>query len=495
MSGEKEVRLRESEYSRIMQAARQVETQQSQARALEAQLQQTQRRIQEQQRAADLRQQVFNKTIGTLSEELQASTRGFQDRLARQQQEHARTAQRLEKDISQRLKNQQQQFSRSIGELDQRLAGQGEEFSRRAQQLDQTVEKQRQEYLGLIAEQANDVQKQFASIARQQRNAQEHAEQWLADTRSILDYMERHQRHQQHAPGALADLKNEFAISQRNIQDGHYEAAIAGGQALYGKALKLRAEIEFRQMEWETYYTEALIGVRAQLAALAVQESARWTFDSEEGSKELDAEIDYWSDGALTALKTRIEESLASLENASPPLSLDELKQRIQSNQTYQDELVAIITRAKEKLISSQLRALIALDLVNELANSGWQLDDATWQGEGADGKGFKNSYHLKLSDQGQNEMITLILPEETPQGQIENRVQFAYYPLDNNDSRFAANQTARLNDTLVRLGLTQERLQCVPGHERTIRGDASRRDFEKIRMTPPTPTRGKPQG
>lgn len=288
-------------------------------------------------------------------------------------------------------------------------------------------------------------------------------------------------------PGALADLQSEFTITQRNIQQGHYEAAIAGGQATYGKALKLRAEIEFRQIEWETYYNEALTGVRAQLASLAVQQTARWTFDSEEGSKELDAEIDYWSDGTLTALKTRIEESLVSLEKRSATISLDALKQRIQANQADQAELEGIVMRAKEKLISSQLRALIALDLVNELANSGWQVDDAVWQGEGADGKGFKNSYHLKLSDQGQNEMITVILPEDTPQGQIENRVQFAYYPRDNNDSRFAANQTARLNETLVQLGLTQERLQCVPGHERTIRGDTSRRDFEKIRMKPPT--------
>jgi hypothetical protein len=82
--------------------------------------------------------------------------------------------------------------------------------------------------------------------------------------------------------------------------------------------------------------------------------------------------------------------------------------------------------------------------------------------------------------------MITIVLPEETPVGAIENRIQFAYYPRDNNDAKFAARQTERLGRTLAKLGLTQEGLRCVPGHERTIRGDEVRRDFAKIGATAP---------
>jgi hypothetical protein len=84
--------------------------------------------------------------------------------------------------------------------------------------------------------------------------------------------------------------------------------------------------------------------------------------------------------------------------------------------------------------------------------------------------------------------MVTIIVPEPTPLGEIKNRVQFAYYPKNNNDTRFAAKQTAALQQMLMNKGLTSEPLQCMPGHERTTRGDEIRRDFAKVRQT----TRGK---
>lgn len=487
MSGEKEVRLREGEYRRLMSAARQVENEQSRASALDAQMREARRQIDAQQRAADQRRHAYDQAIGHLSQELRTSTREFHQRLARQQKEHAGHLQRMEKETSQRLAQQQRAFARSIGQLDQRLNEQRVEYTRRLDQVDQRLAGQRKEYLDLIAEQAAEVQKQFASIEQRRLNAQQHAEQWLMDARVILDYIDQHQRHEQFAPGELAVLQNELAMSRRNIDAGHEQAAIATGQALYGKALKLQAEIAFRQMEWETYYAEALTGARAHLAALEAQQIARWVFDTDQGSQELDAEVDYWSDGALSSLQGRVEQSIATLEQQPHTLTLDDLKQRIAANQDGMAELETIVTGAKERLIASQLRVNIAEDVLAELEAEGWRLQDHVWEGQDADaGKGWKNAYHLKLRDQAGDEMITIVLPEETPIGSIENRVQFAYYPKDNNDAKFAARQTERLNRTLAKLGLTQAGLRCVPGHERTLRGDETRRDFDKVRVTVP---------
>ncbi len=453
MSGEKEVRLRESEYHRLMNAARRVENEPSRAAALAAQLRQAQRRMEEQRAAADQRQQAFAGAIGNLSQELQASTRDFH----------------------QQLQAQRTEYTRGLEQLDQRLAG------------------QRQEYLGLIAEQAAQVEQQFARIEQHRRDARQAAAPWLADARVILDYIDQHQRHTQFAPGQLDLLNGDWTLSRRNLDAGHEQAAIATGQALYAKAIKLQAEIEFRQLEWDTFFNEAITGARAQLATLEAQRSARWVIDTEQGSQELEAEIDYWSDGALSALQTRVEQAIATLEQQPPTLTLDDLKHQIATNQEALADLERIITGAKERLIASQLRVTIAQDLLDDLGRSGWALEDSVWEGETADGKGWKNSYHLRLKDLGGNEMITVIIPEDRPQGQIENRVQFAYYPKDNNDARFAAAQTARLNRTLVDLGLTREPLACVPGHERTIRGDEQRRDFERIRATaPPVSSRDK---
>ena len=530
MSGEKEVRLREGEYHRLMGAARQVDANQSHIRAMNKQLEQARKSMQRSQREADSRQKALQRSIGSLSGELQAATRDFQQGLERQRAAFSASVEQLDQQIAaqgqafarsvdqldQRIEGQRREFKQRADQLDQRISTQRDEyldlnaqqsaradqldqrlerqrleFTERAQQLDQRIANQRQEYLGLIAQQAAYVEKQFARLDQQERSAQQRAEQWIGDARVILDYIEQHQRHQQFAPGELEALKGELNQSRANVQQGHHQAAIATAQALYGKALKLQAEIEYRQLEWDTYHAEALKGARACLAELEVQETAQWAFDTEQGQHELAAEIDYWNDGALSALKHRVLAALETLERPGETLTLDDLKAQIAANQTLQAELADVITRAKERLIASQVRVNIAEDLLGDLEQSGWQLQDSVWQGEAADaGKGWKNSYHLKLQDLGGNEMITIILPEDTPRGQIENRVQFAYFPKNNNDARFAAAQTERLGNTLAKLGLTQERLQCVPGHERTIRGDEVRRDFETIRVTPPEPVR-----
>ena len=125
---------------------------------------------------------------------------------------------------------------------------------------------------------------------------------------------------------------------------------------------------------------------------MEAQRSARWVIDSEQGSQELEAEIDYWSDGALSALQTRVEQAIATLERQPPTLTLDDLKHQIAANQEALVELERIITGVKECLIASQLRVTIAQDLLDDLGRSGWALEDSVWEGETADGKGWKNS-------------------------------------------------------------------------------------------------------
>jgi len=85
---------------------------------------------------------------------------------------------------------------------------------------------------------------------------------------------------------------------------------LARSVAVVDLAVMLQAEIEMRALEWDAYYSEALTGARRQLAELESQETARWTFDTDQGSQELDAEIDYWTDGALTLFEDGAQRDL-----------------------------------------------------------------------------------------------------------------------------------------------------------------------------------------
>lgn len=434
MSGEKEVRLREGEYHRLMNTVKQSEVQQQRLQTLDRELAQARQQMQAKQQQTEQRQREFDRTVNKLSQELQATTREYQ----------------------------------------QNLRG-----------IHQKLDGQRSEYLELIAQQAAHMQHQFDKIARKEQSAKVAAEQWLQDAGHVLDYIATHQRHQQFAPGELQTLQSELNQSQNTAHQGHYQAAIATGQALYGKALKLQAEIEYKQLEWDSHHQLALEGIRKQLAEVDLQQQASWDFTDTESqsSQAIAAEIDYWTDGVLSAFQEQLQQQCAQLENTNEILTIDTLKQYIEQAPEREAELNAIVEQAKARLIASQLRTNIAEDLVEELASAGWQVQDSAWQGEEADGKGWRNSLHIKLKDMGDNEMITIVMPDEPRRGEVENRVQFAYYPHQNNDRHFANDQTRKLNGVLQKLELSDQPLQCVKGHEMTHRADEARRDFAKIKQ------------
>lgn len=450
MSGEKHapVRIYPGEYNRLMSSAQEVDNLRQRESARARQLEEAQRQIRRNQEEHDRRQKAFEQSVNKLSNELQATTRDFQ----------------------RRLNDQQKAFDQGFKDLGRR------------------IDAQRTEYLDLIARQTEQFNQQFDRIEQKERDAAQYAKQWQADTQIILDYIAQNLRHQQFTPGELAKLQTEQAMTQGNIQQGHYQAAIATGQALYGKALALQAEIEYRQAEWDAYYAEAQKGGRKLLAECETRQTSQWALDTEQGSETLDAEIDYWSNGALSRLRQTLEQHLEKLGRERETITLEQLKSAIAQNDQWQSELEQIVAQAKENLIASQLRVNLAQDLLDELAKSGWQIEDSAWEGSEQDQqRGWKSSYHVKLKNLGDDEMITIISPEPTPQGQIENRLQFAYYPKNNNDAKFAANQTASIQRLLVERGLTQESLRCTPGHERTIRGDEHRRDFARVRQSVPS--------
>ncbi|NCA72637.1 MAG: hypothetical protein EOM91_21795, partial [Sphingobacteriia bacterium] len=370
MSGEKEVRLSESNCRRLLSAARQIENSRSHGGVPDARQHRGQPPIETRQAAAERRQQAFERVVDNLSQDLQSTVRDLHRHL-----------------VGQRLTEQP------------------------VEHFDPYQPTERRDYLGPIAEQVAQIQERLASIEQFGLNAQRQAALWMADADLILDYIAQHQRHEQFAPGQIDLLSTDLAMSRRNLDADGAQAAITSGRLLCVNALRLLAEIEFRQLEWDIHYSQALTGARTQLAAAEAQRTARWVIDTQQGSQELDAEIDYWSDGGLSALRRRLEQSIATLEQPPQTLSLEDLKRTIAANQDAMVDLESIVTAAKERLIASQLRVTIAQELLEELDRSGWQLEDAVWQGEILDGRGWKNSYHMKLKDLGGNEMISVIIP------------------------------------------------------------------------------------
>jgi hypothetical protein len=434
MSGEKIVNLRESEHRRLMNAARLSEDLARREAAIQRELASAQAKIHDQQQASARREQEFDKAVNRLSEDLRDSAREFQQRLTQQQ----------------------------------------EAFSRETRRLDERLDRQEQAHQ-LLAE---FTQKGFARLDAQEKSAREYAEQWRRDAETIVAYIREHQQHGKFAPGKLAELEQDAATIRDNVARGHFEAAIAAAQTLYRRAMTVRTEIALAQAEWDAWLAEAEKSAATLLAEFDAKRIARWAIKSEEGGEhEIDAEIEYWSEGQFTALCQSVKEKAEDLRRNAAAKTVDELKQAVAAYGEARGELEKIIEAAKARQFSSITRFNIAETLAESLEAEGWAVKETAWEGAAQDARGgLINGFHTKLQDAAGtgDEIVTIIAPDNT--------VHFAYFPKDNHDTRFAANQTHKLNKLLNELELSEGELRCVAGHERTHRGEEQKRDFAAVR-------------
>jgi hypothetical protein len=470
MSGEKQARIRNTQLQRMARQMRMEQNQQDRAQRLEQELAAARRTAEQAQRASRDRQRAFDQTVASLSKQVQQSTREFDQRLKQEQERHAQAAAKHRAELA-----AQRSETRDLAQQQARQA-------RELQNMDQRMHAQRTEYLQLVSRQADQLRQVTDGLARKEADAQAAATLWLTDAEKILEHIQQQHRHALFRPGDLDRLQGEWRQSQANIQAGHFQAAIATGQALYRKALTLQAELEWLEQEWNAYYAEAQESVRRLLAECESNQTATFVFQGDGADKTMDAEIDYWTDGQLSALKIEAAGLSEELDATRDQLRLDRIKEVIEQSQTLQHRLLEVCDQARHVLAASQLRHNLADDVVEELAKRGWHVEDDAWEGEDADGRGWKNSLHVKLKNAANDEIITVVIPEHGPEGPA-NRIQFAFYPKDNNDAVFAGQQTRELEGVLQHGDSGATALRCVPGFEQKASGSPERRDFQAVRQ------------
>jgi hypothetical protein len=445
MSGEKLVNLREDEYWLLMGSVYQVQDLQKSNANVKKELKKAKTAIEQQQRSAQEREKAFSRQVDTLSDELRASARDFQ----------------------QKLHTQQQAFSRLEARQDRQEAA--------------------------FRELAADTAKQFASLARKEANSEAAARQWQQDAEILIAAIRDHTRHEKFAPRKLSALQSHVALSAGNLQRGDYQAALAVAQETYTNALEVQADIAFAEAEWNAWLNEANDVAAKLLAEIETQSLVQWSIGAEgDEQQQVEMETNYWSNGDFEALRRSVAARADALRDAAQ-LGVDDFKQAIADLKQESQALAAIIEQAKECQMSSIYRANIAGVLAEDLAQQGWQVVEGTWQGSAEDGRGeaLRNGgFYTKLQDisGNGNEIITIVEPTQGPDGKTRNNVRFAYFAKNNNDTHFAAEQTRQLNARLSELGIAEGSLQCVPGHETTHRGDEARRDFKAVSKQKPAP-------
>lgn len=459
MSGVKEtyVQLRSSEHARLMQGLRRQDDLDSALKAARRERDSVQQDLRRQQEAMERRGREFEQRLKGVSDEVRRVESGFNQKLAQQAQEFRQGMASLAQRLDTRLDQQREEYLDLI--------------ERQGRQFDTAMREQRRELEQQIGALATE-------IARKEGAKRERAGQWLADTRGLLDLIGREYRHDKFKPGALDRLRGELILAEGNVRAGDYEAAIGGIQRTFLEAQYLRQELEARELEWNAHLTMARRSAAEVLATCDAQDSCRFLLETEEGAEEVAGEVDFWTEGGLTRLRTEAAAEARRLD-AAEPLTLEALKESIARSGQWREECLALAERAKEALIASQLRNNMAQTIIGTLEGAGWAVADSTYAGED-----FRRAVHVRLEHLGGDEMVTVIAPEQA-QGAIRNRLDVFFYDRTTNDEANRERRLTAITGHLEAEGLSCGRPQCAPGTERVAEPPREHLDLERVRRAP----------
>jgi len=486
MSGEKDsiVNLRRSEYNRIMNSCQRADNLEA---GISRRLEQASSRLRQQMDSqigqVQQRQNRFESALSNMSGEMQRIERDNQTRL----RNLANNFQQGLNHLDQQINQQRREYMQKFAEHDQRLAA----HDRILEQQAQAIREQRREYMTLIQqqtehfaqaldEQRRELEGQIntiqSHIVAKEQHAQGQAQQWLQNTQALLNAIDESYDHQKFKPGELAKLRSELQIAEGNIALGHYEAAISTTQRTYLHSQELRLELERLTLEWNAYLTAARQNAAEVLAACDTHQTAQFTFETEEGAEEVAAEVNFWTYGALSELRQQVVEEQQKLESPQN-LSLEDLKQSIANSEQRRLAGEALVERAKEALIASQLRNNIAQSIEAALENAGWEVVDATYEGED-----HRGAMHVKLQNFAADELVTIIIPEEAADKTIRNRLNINFFDKNTHDEAFQQERLKRIVESLNEEGLDCSQPQCAPGTENQAASEVEKLDFEKVR-------------
>ena len=205
---------------------------------------------------------------------------------------------------------------------------------------------------------------------------------------------------------------------------------------------------------------------------LYYHQTMQFTIETDAGEETIDASIDYWTDGALTAI-AEVVAQIESITEHMDRVSTAELVQLLNNVQNLNQQLANACQRAKDCLICSQMRAEISGNLADQLQQSGWEFVDYTYEGEE-----MNAPLHVKLRDMSGNEIVAIISQQQL-QNAIGTNMEINFFDPYNNDANIRGVWVDGIIESLRRSGLDVGKPIVRPGYEVRQSDNEAIRDLE----------------
>jgi hypothetical protein len=285
--------------------------------------------------------------------------------------------------------------------------------------------------------------------ADKQRSA-EAAATAIADARLLHDAIATGLPHERFARGRLADIERLLTTAQLDAARGDSQAALSTARNVDQQLGQLRVEVEFKDAQWRAAHLRALDSVTRLLQQ--IQGNARIDVGDDEEPAELD--VDFWSNGRLTALREDAEVLLSRVNETTQPLSQLELE-RIAEHDVpgLEERLSGIVTNAIARQYVSQARVNLAETVVGALEETAgyvWHDGDATYAGDDQ-----REAFYAKLRNpvnEG-DEIVVEVSPDAEGKANVLRILSYEASPDENGRRRRAEALARSLRDRGLHIG------------------------------------------
>ena len=426
MSGKKDVQVRmtREQRDRLITATRQ---------ALESAMQ-----LQQREELRQSAQELANSSISLITNLLQQQVNGLHDDLRAMAAEQNRRLSRL-----------------------------ANEYARNIEELRKQREKDRAE-----------LQAGLDAIKERDQSHREQALFWVSQAEVFFSDVEQY-RHELFTPNQLSRLRTHLAQVQQDIQSEAYQSAIASARNVFNQAVDLKERVVQAEIEWAHYHTQLQQAFADLRSELYYHQTMQFIIDTDAGEERLDARIDYWSGGLLSSIASvvdQISEVMAQI-NDVPTAELIAMLERIKE---LRDLLDKARERAKEALISSQMRAEMASTMAEHLQMAGWEFVGYTYEGNE-----MNAALHIKFRDNMGNEIVTVISPQDFL-GELCNNMQVNFFDPYNNDENMRGLWVDGILESLRSVGLNVGKPVTQPGFEVRQSDNDAIRDLEQTAAKKP---------
>ena len=254
--------------------------------------------------------------------------------------------------------------------------------------------------------------------------------------------------HERFAPGQLARLTDRLAIAEASVAAGTGETALAQAQELYLSLGELRAEVELKDAEWRAAHQTAVAAVTA--LAQQISYNSMITVTDEESGASAELDVDYWSDGELSAIKKEADQLTARVNAEADPPTLAELRDISErSVVALDDRLSEVVATARTRQWASQVRVNMAetvVDVLESITGYAWD-GDATFAGDDQ-----REAFYSKLRHPDDSEIVVEVAPDEDGKSCV---VRVMSYETGNPDESQRVARVHAVADSLREQGLS----------------------------------------